>query len=60
VQLLRYFGVSLVSFTAVTLCIASQHMFIFVSIYFAIDSVRKLFDILPFVVSAMKDFEFHW
>jgi hypothetical protein len=36
--------VSLVSFTAITLCIVSQQVFIFVSVYFDIDSVRKLLD----------------
>jgi hypothetical protein len=36
---------SLVSFAAITLCVSSQRMFIFVSIYFVIDSVRKLMDI---------------
>jgi hypothetical protein len=34
--------VSLVSFAAITLCLASQRVFIFVSVYFVIDSVRKL------------------
>jgi len=32
-----------VSFTATTLCIASQRVFIDVSVYFVIDSVRELF-----------------
>jgi hypothetical protein len=36
--------VSQVSFTAITLCVASQRVFIVVSVYFVIDSVRKLFD----------------
>jgi hypothetical protein len=36
--------VSLVSFAAITLCIASQQVFIVVSVYFVIDSVRKLLD----------------
>jgi hypothetical protein len=35
---------SLVSFTAITLYVASQRMFIVVSIYFVMDSVRKLLD----------------
>jgi hypothetical protein len=30
-----------VSFAAITLCVASQRMFIAVSVYFVIDSVRK-------------------
>jgi hypothetical protein len=33
--------VNLVSFTAITLCVASQRVFIVVSVYFFIDSVRK-------------------
>jgi hypothetical protein len=33
-----------VSFAAVTLCVASQRVFIFVGVYFVIDSVRKLLD----------------
>jgi hypothetical protein len=36
--------VSLVSFAAMTLCVASQRVFIVVSMYFVIDSVRKLLD----------------
>jgi hypothetical protein len=35
--------VSLVSFAAITFCVASQRVFIVV-IYFVIDSVRKLLD----------------
>jgi uncharacterized membrane protein len=31
-----------VSFAAITLCVASQRVFIFVSVYFVVDSVRKL------------------
>jgi hypothetical protein len=34
--------VSLMSFAAITLCVASQRVFILVSVYFLIDSVRKL------------------
>jgi len=34
-----------VSFAAITLCVASQRVFIVVSVYFVIDSVRKLLDI---------------
>jgi hypothetical protein len=34
--------VSIVSFAATTLCVASQRVFIVVSVYFVIDSVRKL------------------
>jgi hypothetical protein len=36
--------VSLVSFAAITHCVASQRMFIAVSVYFIIDSGRKLLD----------------
>jgi hypothetical protein len=33
-----------VSVAAITLCIASQRVFIVVSVYFVIESVRKLLD----------------
>jgi hypothetical protein len=33
-----------VSFAAITLCVASERVFVVVSIYFVIDSVRKLLD----------------
>jgi hypothetical protein len=33
-----------VSFAAITLCIASQQVFIVVDVYFVIDSVRNLLD----------------
>jgi hypothetical protein len=36
--------VSLVNFAAITLCVASQRVFTLVSIYFVIESVRKLLD----------------
>jgi hypothetical protein len=36
--------VSLASFPAITICVASQRVLIFVSLYFVIDSVRKLLD----------------
>jgi hypothetical protein len=39
-----------VSFAAITLCVASQRVFIVVSVYFVIDSVRKLLDIHSYVV----------
>jgi hypothetical protein len=38
--------VSLVSLAAITLCVASELVFIVVSVHFVIDSVRKLLDIL--------------
>jgi hypothetical protein len=36
--------VSLVNFDAITLCVASQRVFIVVTVHFIIDSVRKLLD----------------
>jgi hypothetical protein len=33
-----------VSFAAITLCVASQRVFIIIVVYFVIDSVRKLSD----------------
>jgi hypothetical protein len=36
--------VSLVSFAAMTLCVASQRVFVVVVVYFVIDSVRKVLD----------------
>jgi hypothetical protein len=33
-----------VSFAAITLCVASQHVFVVVVVYFVIDLVRKLLD----------------
>jgi hypothetical protein len=41
--------VSLVSFAAITICVASQRVFIVVRVYFVIDSVRKLLDTLSYV-----------
>jgi hypothetical protein len=44
--------ISLVSFTAIALCVASQRGFIVVVVvvvYFDIDSVRKLLNTLPYV-----------
>jgi hypothetical protein len=38
-----------VSFAAITLCVAFQRVFIVVSVYFLIDSVRKLLDTPSFV-----------
>jgi hypothetical protein len=37
-----------VSFVAITLCIASQRVFIVASVHFVIDSVRKLLDKLSY------------
>jgi hypothetical protein len=41
-----------VSFAAITLCVASQRVFIFVVVYFVIDSVRKLLDTSSYVFTA--------
>jgi hypothetical protein len=40
-----------VSFATMTLCVTSQRVFIFVSIYFIIDSVRKLLDTPSYILS---------
>jgi hypothetical protein len=37
-----------VSFTAITLCVASQRVFIVVSAYFVVESVQKLLDTLSY------------
>jgi hypothetical protein len=41
--------VILVSFAAITLCVASQRVFIVVSVYIVMDSVRKLLDTSSYV-----------
>jgi hypothetical protein len=41
--------VSLVSFAAITLCVASQRVFVVIVVYFVIDSVRKLLDTPSYV-----------
>jgi hypothetical protein len=41
-----------VSFAAITLYVASRRVFIFVSVYFVIDSVRKLLDPPSYLDSA--------
>jgi hypothetical protein len=43
--------VILVSFAAITLCVASQRVFVVV-VYFVIDSVRKLFDTSSYISEA--------
>jgi hypothetical protein len=43
-----------VRFTAITLCVASQLVFIVVILYFVIDSVRKLLDILSYANEQKK------
>jgi len=40
-----------VSFAAITICVASQLVFIVVNIYFVTDSVQKLLNILPYLSS---------
>jgi hypothetical protein len=45
--------VSIVSFAAIVLCVASQRVFIVVSVYFVIDSVRKLLDTPSYVESVL-------
>jgi hypothetical protein len=42
--------VSLVSFSAITLCVASQRVFI-IDVYFVINSVRKLYDTPSYVIT---------
>jgi uncharacterized membrane protein len=37
------------SFSAITLCVTSQRVFIVVGVYFVIDSVRKLLDTLSYI-----------
>jgi hypothetical protein len=44
--------VSLVSFAGITLCVASQRVFIVVSVYLVIDSVRKLFDTPSYMIES--------
>jgi len=50
--------VSLVSFAAITLCVAFQRVFIVVGIYFFIDSVRKLLDTPSYSATWSTDFHF--
>jgi hypothetical protein len=45
--------VSLMSFAAISLYVASQRVFIVVSIYFVIDSVRKLLDTPSYIHKAV-------
>jgi hypothetical protein len=49
--------VCLVSFAAITLCVASQRVFIVVCVYFVIDSVRKLLDIPSYVPGCIQSFQ---
>jgi hypothetical protein len=43
------------SFAAITLCVAFQRVFIVVSVYFIIDSVRKLLDTPSYVSTATSE-----
>jgi hypothetical protein len=43
-----------VRFDAITLCVTSQRVFIVVSVYFVIDSVRKLLDTPAYVVMLLR------
>jgi hypothetical protein len=46
-------GVSLVNFTAITLCVASQRVFIVV-VYFVIESVQKILDTPSYFIDFLK------
>jgi hypothetical protein len=46
-----------VSFAAITLFVASQRVFIVISVYFIIDSVRKLLDTPSYQVQALCNVE---
>jgi hypothetical protein len=50
-----------VSFVAITLCVDAQRVFIVVSTYFVIDTVRKLLDTPSYfwVLQANHDEHFH-
>jgi hypothetical protein len=48
--------VSLVSFAAITLCVASQREFIVALVYFVIDSDRKLLDTPSYISSSCSFF----
>jgi hypothetical protein len=41
------------SFATITLCVASQQVFIIVVVYFVIDSVRKLLDTPSYITYAV-------
>jgi hypothetical protein len=41
------------SFATVTLCVASQRVFVVVVVDFVIDSVRKLLDTLSYIVMSL-------
>jgi hypothetical protein len=50
--------ISLVSFAAMTLFVASQRVFIVVSVYFVIDSARKLLDIPSYMHVSQIEMKF--
>jgi hypothetical protein len=43
-----------VSFAAITLCVASQRVFVVVFVYFVMDSVRKLLDTPSYALGEIK------
>jgi hypothetical protein len=47
-----------VSFAAITLCVASQRVFIVVSVYFVIESVRKLLDTPSYIQIIVSIFSY--
>jgi len=50
-----------VSFAAITLCVASQRVFVVVVVvYFVIDSVRKLLDTLSYVLTNINSKQIHF
>jgi hypothetical protein len=51
-----------VSFAAITLCVASQRVFVVVNVYFVIDSVRELLDTPLYVMygSTVRAFLEQW
>jgi len=47
------------SFAAITLCVASQRVFIVISVYSVIDSVRKLLDTLSYITCLLAGTTLH-
>jgi hypothetical protein len=43
-----------VSFAVITLCVASQRVFVVVSVYFVMDSIRKLLDTYSYLHALNK------
>jgi len=54
------FWVSLVSFAAITLRVASQRMFIVAAVYFVMASVRKLLDTPSYRIGPYKIRTWNW